>query len=246
MDAAHRELVTAFWQNGFLSVLRKWLVDGVPLKPEDVAELILQIAQRSSDAESTRPEPCGRKAARLDLSASSFSLMSGPGGIAGRGPVGAHHAVAGYDYGYGVVPHRAADSPCARAERTRYLAIGGQLAARYLLQQPPDAAAKPRCRGESGSSEARAFPRQNSVPANPPLRQIPAARPREHPLPARPSGTSGRLSKAPSGPRHPRPGSARPPARQCAQHTPSPTPPCFLHYITNPQASVCFLHSDTH
>lgn len=51
MDAAHRELVTAFWQNGFLSVLRKWLVDGVPLKPEDVAELILQIAQRSLDAE---------------------------------------------------------------------------------------------------------------------------------------------------------------------------------------------------
>lgn len=46
LDSAQKELVLAFWQNGFFSLLRQWLVADIPLKPDAVAKLMLHIAER--------------------------------------------------------------------------------------------------------------------------------------------------------------------------------------------------------
>jgi AcrR family transcriptional regulator len=44
LDASQKELILAFWQNGFFSLLRQWLVADIPLKPDAVARLMLRIA----------------------------------------------------------------------------------------------------------------------------------------------------------------------------------------------------------
>ena len=47
LDANERELVLSFWENGFFSMLRQWLVEEVPMKPEEVAKLMCYVATQS-------------------------------------------------------------------------------------------------------------------------------------------------------------------------------------------------------
>ena len=44
LNAGQKELIISFWQNGFFSMLRQWLVEDIPMKPDAVAKLMLQVA----------------------------------------------------------------------------------------------------------------------------------------------------------------------------------------------------------
>lgn len=44
LSSNQKELITSFWQNGFFSMLRQWLVEEIPMSPDAVAKLMVQVA----------------------------------------------------------------------------------------------------------------------------------------------------------------------------------------------------------
>ena len=51
LNAYQKELIGAFWQSGFFSMIRQWLVEEIPLSPEAVADLMLLVAMRGLNVE---------------------------------------------------------------------------------------------------------------------------------------------------------------------------------------------------